>query len=175
MRYAYYARLTRRQQSIYRQSDALGEVALPGASALRPLVTRLERALEAADRSAVEGAAKGLAAAITAKLGAPPVRLRVLAVRPSDDWGELHGLYEPREGRALAVITLWMRTAQHKRVVAFRTFVRTLLHELCHHLDYEVFELADSFHTAGFFKRESSLFKQLVGTAGERRGPVRPA
>jgi hypothetical protein len=61
-----------------------------------------------------------------------------------------------------------MRTAQHKRTVAFRTFLRTLLHELCHHLDYELLKLEDSFHTEGFFKRESSLFKQLV--AAERRG-----
>ena len=44
----------------------------------------------------------------------------------------------------------------------FRTFLRTLLHELCHHLDYELLDLDDSFHTEGFFKRESSLFKQLV-------------
>jgi hypothetical protein len=35
-----------------------------------------------------------------------------------------------------------MRTAAHKRVVAFRTFLRTLLHELCHHLDYEWLGLA---------------------------------
>ena len=55
-----------------------------------------------------------------------------------------------------------MRTAYHKRVVAFRTFLRTLLHEVCHHLDYELLKLEDSFHTEGFFKRESSLFKQLL-------------
>jgi hypothetical protein len=67
-----------------------------------------------------------------------------------------------RDARAPAVIRVWMRTAQHKRVVAFRTFLRTLLHELCHHLDYELLKLEDSFHTEGFFKRESSLFKQLV-------------
>jgi hypothetical protein len=63
------------------------------------------------------------------------------------------------------VIRIWMRTAQHKRVVAFRTFVRTLVHELCHHLDYELLKLDDSFHTEGFFRRESSLFKQLVPAA----------
>ena len=34
------------------------------------------------------------------------------------------------------------------------------------HVDYERLGLADSFHTEGFFKRESSLFKQLV-PAGE--------
>jgi hypothetical protein len=55
-----------------------------------------------------------------------------------------------------------MRTVRHRRVVAFRTFLRTLLHELCHHLDYVHLGLADSYHTEGFFKRESSLFRQLV-------------
>jgi hypothetical protein len=55
-----------------------------------------------------------------------------------------------------------MRTAQHKKVVAFRTFLRTILHELCHHLYYEVLDLDDSFHTEGFFKRESSLFRPLI-------------
>jgi hypothetical protein len=86
----------------------------------------------------------------------------VLAARPHDNYGELHGTYEPRYGTAPAKITLWMRTARQKRVVAFRTFLRTFLHEFCHHLDYELFKLADSFHTEGFFKRESSLFHQLL-------------
>ena len=31
-----------------------------------------------------------------------------------------------------------------------------------HHLDYELLELDDSYHTQGFYKRESSLFGQLV-------------
>jgi hypothetical protein len=50
----------------------------------------------------------------------------------------------------------------YQRVVAFKTFLRTLLHEVCHHLDYTLLKLADSYHTQGFFKRESSLFYQLV-------------
>ena len=95
-------------------------------------------------------------------LGAPPVRVKVLAARPSHDWGEMQGLYEPEEGD-VAVITVWMRTAAKKRVVAFKTFLRTVLHEICHHLDYELYRLDESFHTEGFFKRESSLFHQIVG------------
>jgi uncharacterized damage-inducible protein DinB len=55
-----------------------------------------------------------------------------------------------------------MRTAKQKRVVAFRTYLRTLLHEVGHHIDYALLGLADSFHTEGFYKRESSLFHQLV-------------
>jgi hypothetical protein len=54
--------------------------------------------------------------------------------------------------------------------VAFRTFLRTLLHEIVHHLDYELLKLADSFHTEGFFRRESSLFRQIVPGEEERGG-----
>jgi hypothetical protein len=68
------------------------------------------------------------------------------------------------------VITLWMRTAQRKQVVAFRTFLRTFLHELCHHLDYELLRLPETFHTEGFYKRESSLFRQLVVDGGQGEG-----
>jgi hypothetical protein len=105
---------------------------------------------------------------MVAGLAAPPVRVSVLAARPSASWGELHGLYVPAQGRASAMITIWMRTAQRRQVVAFRSFLRTLLHEICHHLDYELFNLSDSFHTEGFYKRESSLFHQLIsGEKGE--------
>ncbi len=48
-----------------------------------------------------------------------------------------------------------------RQVVAFRTFLRTLLHELCHHLDYTYLHLRDSLHTQGFYQRESSLFAAL--------------
>jgi hypothetical protein len=74
----------------------------------------------------------------------------------------LHGLYVPTQGRTPAVITVWMRTAQRRQVVAFRSFLRTLLHEICHHIDYELFLLEESYHTEGFYKRESSLFHQLT-------------
>ena len=52
--------------------------------------------------------------------------------------------------------------AQRRQVVAFKTFLRTLLHEIGHHLDYELLELDDSLHTEGFYKRESNFFHQLV-------------
>ena len=85
-------------------------------------------------------------------------------MRPNNDWGELHGLYEEAEVRRRARITIWMRTSHHKKVIAFHTFFRTLFHEICHHLDYELLGLADSFHTEGFFKGESRLFHTLVPT-----------
>jgi hypothetical protein len=175
MPFSYYDRLSQRAQAIYRKSDATTRLPLPGAERLRPLVEELRVALAQDDRSTVEQAASRLAAGLARHLSVPPVVVQVLAVRPSSSWGELHGLYT-RDDRRPARVQLWMRTARHRRVVAFRTFLRTLLHELGHHVDYELLRLADSFHTEGFFKRESSLFHQLVPEAGEgaARGPGEP-
>jgi hypothetical protein len=167
--FAYYERLSARNKRIYRQSDAVEQVPLPDAAALRPLVGVVAEALADEDRRATEGACQHLADAMLRQLELPPVRISVLAARPSRDWGELHGYYDPTKPRVPPTITLWMRTAQKKQVVAFRTFLRTFLHEVGHHLDYELLRLAETFHTEGFYKRESSLFRQLVleGDAGE--------
>jgi len=64
-----------------------------------------------------------------------------------------------------------MRPARGCQVVRFRTFLRTLLHELCHHLDYDLLALPDSFRTEGFYRRESSLLRQLVPSAEGAEAP----
>jgi hypothetical protein len=134
---------------------------------VRPLVSALADALSSESREETERAARRLVAGLALALRLPPVRVQVLASRPHARWGELHGLYEWERGGEAPLITLWMRTAKHKRVVAFRTFLRTLLHEVGHHLDYTGLDLGDSFHTQGFYARESHLFHQLV-TDGDR-------
>jgi len=159
--FAYYSKLSAAEKRIYRASDAITKVPLPDAVALRATVLELEEALAAEDRRSVERTAHRLANAICEQLGAPPVRVKVLAARPTGSYGELHGLYEPEP--LPAKLTVWMRTAAKRRVVAFRSFLRTVVHELLHHLDYEHFGLADSFHTEGFFQRESSVARQLLG------------
>jgi hypothetical protein len=159
--FAYYERLSPRDQRTYRESDRVTTIALARPDLLAPFVESLRTALDRDDRRGVTSACGYLARGITEMLGVAPVSVEVLAVRPSSSGGELHGLYTPA-GRAPARIQLWMRTARHRRVVAFKAFLRTLLHELGHHLDYHHLKLADSFHTEGFFKRESSLFHQLV-------------
>jgi hypothetical protein len=169
MRYAYYDRLSSRDKAIYRRSDEVTSVVLPRAPSLHGLVGDLREGLRLDERRKVQAAAARLALGMTSSLEVPPVDLDVLAVRPSSSWGELHGLYTRVPGRT-PQIQLWMRTVRQKRVVAFRTFLRTLLHEVGHHLDYELLRLPESFHTEGFFRRESSLFKQLVpeAAAGSR-------
>jgi hypothetical protein len=168
MPFAYYDRLSSRDQAIYRASDRVTDIRLPRPEDLRPLVEPVRAALAADDRAALEAAASSLCRALTTMVAVSVPDVGVLAVRPSLRDAELHGLYT-RDERRRPRIRVWMRTVRHRRVVAFRTFLRTLLHEIGHHLDYEHLRLPDSFHTEGFFKRESSLFYQLVpreGTTG---------
>jgi hypothetical protein len=162
MPFAYYDKLSARDKASYRESDRIVRVPLKTPDAMWPLVEQIRAALENANRADVQASVQRLVTSMVTDLGAPPVRAKVLAARPSHDWGETQGLYEPEDGD-VAVITVWMRTAAKKRVVAFKTFLRTVLHEICHHLDYELYRLDESFHTEGFFKRESSLFHQIVG------------
>ncbi|MCL4801162.1 MAG: hypothetical protein KJ025_16325 [Burkholderiales bacterium] len=168
MPFAYYERLSAARKRIYRRSDEIHAVRLPAPAALAPLVARVEHWLRAEHRDELELACQRLANGVCDQLGVRRVRIRLFAVRPRADWGELHGLYEAADGRT-PEISVWMRTAQRRRVVAFRTFVRTLAHELCHHLDFELFKLPETFHTEGFYKRESSMLNQLAGPP-----PARP-
>ncbi len=168
MPFAYYARLSESQKAVYDRSDRIAQILLPEADALHPLVTALADALARENRELIRAICQRLLDGLTGALRVDPVRVEVLAARPHARWGELHGLYTERTGRLAPKITLWMRTARQRRVVRFRTFLRTLLHELCHHLDYRLFRLADSFHTEGFYKREASLFHQLVPGEGHK-------
>lgn len=160
-RFAWYDRLSAAQKRIYRQSDAIVEVPLRDAATIRPLVPALRAALDTGEQRGVQTAARKLMRALVADLEVPPVTLEILEVRPRDHGSELHGLYtwEPPQR---PVIQVWMRTAVNERIVAFKSFLRTLLHELGHHLDYHRFAMADSLHTRGFYARESNLCGQIL-------------
>lgn len=175
MRFGYYDRLSAARKKIYRRSDDIAALGMPGRLDLGEAMLRIEAALRADDRARVQRECQRLIDALVAGYHVPRVGVRVLAQRPADDYGELHGLYEPEEGRALPRITVWMRTAHKRQVVAFKTFLRTIIHELCHHLDYELFALEETFHTEGFFKRESSLVSILLAQRqAALDGPPRP-
>jgi len=174
MPFAYYSRLSPARQRVYRDSDAIGTLDLPAGLQLAGDLARIRDGLARDNVAAVRAASQRLIDALVVGFRVPPIRVRVLATRPADDGGELHGLYEPGDGAVTARITVWMRTAQRRQVVAFRTFLRTLLHEVCHHLDYELFRLPETFHTEGFYKRESALaaalFAQLEAQAAAGAG-----
>ncbi|MDH3670204.1 MAG: hypothetical protein OES46_03470 [Gammaproteobacteria bacterium] len=159
--FAYYKSLSAAKKRVYRRSDQIHLIRLPQTAPLRPLAVKLERALKMENKQLTRSLCQRIADGMTSDLKVPKVRVDVLAVRPHDQASELHGLYTREEGRQ-ANIRLWIRTAERKKIVAFRTFLRTLLHELCHHFDYELLKFPDSLHTEGFYKRLSSLFNQLV-------------
>lgn len=163
MPFPFYDKLTPARQRIYRASDAIPRIDIANIRMMAPQVQQIERALSTANRAATEQACQALVNALNTQVKTPAVRVRVLERRPSDDYGELHGLYEPDNGGKVATVTIWMRTAQKDQVVKFRTFLRTLIHEMCHHFDYEHFRLAETFHTEGFYQRESVLLKELLG------------
>jgi hypothetical protein len=94
--------------------------------------------------------------------------IRVLAARPlkvREAWAtELFGDYTPRT----MVIRVWMRTAVRKEVTSFGTFLSTLCHESCHHLDFQKFGFPDSWHTRGFYERAGVLYHHARGTPPKR-------
>ena len=165
MPFSYYHRLTANEKQIYRRSDRTTAIHLPNGESVQVLVKELGWALKQEDRERTQTHAQRLLNRITDELAVPRVRVVVFQIRPSNQGGELHGLYNPQEKQRAPRVTLWMRTAKRRQVVAYRTFLRTLLHELCHHLDYTLLGLKESFHTEGFYKRESSLLHQLFPLA----------
>jgi hypothetical protein len=159
--FAYYQRLSAARKRIYRESDAITRLDLPPGVELGGTLARLRDQLAHNNRAGVQRAAQAMVDELANGYQVPPIHVRVRACRPVRRTDELHGLYELERGRP-AVITLWMRTAEKKRAVAFKTFLRTLIHEVCHHLDYHLFKIADSLHTEGFYRRESALASALL-------------
>jgi len=77
---------------------------------------------------------------------------------------ELFGDYDPE----ISMIRVWMWTAVRKEVTSFGTFLSTLCHEFCHHLDYQKFKFHDSWHTRGFYERTAALYHHTRGTPPKR-------
>ncbi len=100
--------------------------------------------------------------------GVPPCTVRVLAARPlrvRENWAtELFGDYNPQTMQ----VRIWMRTAVRKEVTSIGTFLSTLCHEFCHHLDYQRFGFRDSWHTRGFYERTATLYHHARGTPPKR-------
>jgi hypothetical protein len=184
---AFYHRLPLQAQRRYLASDVIDRFPLTPSPAAFTMVANLMRALEGGAPSIVQRASQGLLNEVCRLLGVRPVRIEVRSVRPHNSRGELHGLFYPRApirktttavgSRTAAsppgdpLIVLWMRTAQRHDVVKPRTFLRTLMHELGHYLDYAYLKLADSYHSGGFYQRESFLVRTLCPADSPRTPP----
>jgi hypothetical protein len=173
---------TREQRRQYDRSNAVSSIPVRVSPRLRRAVELLEGCLDDAAHRERCGRAEirrtqELAQIISDELcRALRVRLpnvKVKGKRPLNRTGELHGLFTTGPSRE-DCIQVWMLTAKRQQVVKFKTFLRTLVHEVCHHLDYVLLSLRDSFHTDGFFRRESSLVHQLLRRKTETQPPVGP-
>ena len=169
---AWYRRLPPAHRRVAAASDRVPTLPLNAGPSLRALVARLPSVLATGRPGPVQVVAQEIAEGICRALGVPPVAVRVSRRRPPLRGGELQGLYEATNGRSGPRVTVWMLTAKRGQVVAYRTFLRTLLHELCHHLDYDLLRLRDSLHTQGFYQRESSLFHALDAGRVDAPGPI---
>jgi hypothetical protein len=101
------------------------------------------------------------------KVRQPGIRVlaaRPLRVREGGSSIELFGDYSPET----MLIRLWMRTAIRKQVTSFGTFLSTLCHEFCHHLDCQRFGFPESSHTRGFYERTAALYHHARGTPMKR-------
>ncbi len=155
----FFYRLSPGAQRCYLKSDSIDRFDfLPGESVLA-MVEALLKALEGGTITPISRAAQELVNELCRLLGVRPVAIAVRGVRPHNQRGELHGIFFPNARPPQ--IVLWMRTARRHDIVKPKTFVRTLLHELGHYLDYSLLKLGGSFHTRGFFKRESFLVRLL--------------
>ena len=170
MPFPYYDNLSAANKRIYRKSDAIESIPVKDPGRIHPVVITLKKSLADNNRSKVAKYSSEICRHVCEGLGTETLIVKISSKRPSSSTKELHGLYECTEGET-PVLTIWMKTAVKRQVVAFKSFMRTVLHELCHHLDYTYFDLEDSFHTEGFFKRESSLYKQIIPLELQIREP----
>ena len=177
-RLSFYGRLSKLQKREYDRSDAMRRIPIPPAPGLGRVANVVVASLATGKPAAVASASNALVAALCdalARAGRVPLgvpKVKVVRVRPRSAGGELHGLYT-RFADGRSEIRVWMYTAREQRIVRPRTYLRTLLHEVVHHLDVTLLELDDSFHTDGFFRRESSLVRQLLGTPPKNVEPAK--
>ena len=152
----------------FRKSDAMTDMVLPQSGALPVIANSIERAMRSEKTADVRRACSDFLIEAAEFYRVPGCSVRVLAARPlrvRELWTtELFGDYDP----ATLLVRLWMRTAIRKDVTSFGTFLSTLCHEFCHHLDFHLFDFADSWHTRGFYERTAVLYHFARGTERKR-------
>jgi hypothetical protein len=146
------------------ESDNMGALDLPQDGRLTAIAKSMESAMKNAASADVRRLCAEFLRAASEFYQVPECTIRVLAARPvrvrERGTFELFGDYDP----GTSIIRLWMRTAVRKEVTSFGTFVSTLCHEFCHHLDFQKFGFKDSWHTRGFYERAAALYHHARGT-----------
>lgn len=150
------------------ESDRLRNLDLPPDGNLITIASSIESAMKDQTTASVRRACAQFLAELAEFYEVPSCGVRVLAARPlrARERGttELFGDYRADT----RLIRVWMRTAVRKEVTSFGTFLSTLCHEFCHHLDFYKYEYPNSWHTRGFYERAGALYHCARGTALKR-------
>jgi hypothetical protein len=151
-------------RAAFLRSDQLTALDLPPPTRLPEIARRIESAMKAQQTADVRRACSEFLATASEFYEVPPCRVRLLAARPlrvREDWRtEIFGDYHPET----RLIRVWMRTAVRKEITSAGTFLSTLCHEFCHHLDFRKFGFQGSWHTRGFFERTAMLYHHARST-----------
>src|SRR2546427_9138167 len=124
------ARLTPLQQRIYDRSASITSIQLTPTPQLLEATTALAGALVADDQLRVEALAQTIVNHICGRLKVRTVRVHVQGLRPSNQRGELHGLYTQYGGGGRSdSIPGWRRTAKRGPAVAFSPLFPPFLHQ----------------------------------------------
>lgn len=155
--------------SQFRESERLTSIELPPGSGLSRAARAIESIMKEGTPAEVRDACAKFLSAAGAFYGVRTPEVRALAARPlrvrEGGWQtELFGDYSLRDAR----IRIWTRTAVRKQVTSFGTFLSTLCHEFCHHLDCQKFGFSRSPHTRGFYERAALLYHHARSTPVKR-------
>src|SRR5712692_7432397 len=156
-------------QAEFLEGDRVTTLEVPQDDRLHARASSIEDAMNSGQRASVLRACADFLAVAAGFYGVRTPQVRLLAARPvrvrEGGWAsELFGDYAPET----ALIRVWMRTAVRKQVTSFGTFLSTLCHEFCHHLDFHRLGFHDSPHTRGFYERAGALYHNTRGTPPKR-------
>jgi hypothetical protein len=158
----------RKNLKLFLASDQLATMPLPPDDRLRSIAVQIELAMNGGTMNDVSCACELFLTTASDFYQVRRCGVRVLAARPFRVRGhstiELFGDYHPDK----MLIRVWMRTAVRKGVTSFGTFLSTLCHEFCHHLDFHCFHFGNSWHTRGFYERTGALYHHARGTPLKR-------
>ena len=165
----------RRDTPDFTRSNKIPALEYHPTSRERELTSRLIASTGAREREAL---GQKLLDEICRSLKIPRAHLRVFAERqPHKLRGgklayKLYGVYRCDS----AVIEIANLTSIRKQVVAGKTFLDTLIHELMHHIDRKFLRIPSTPHSPGFYARIEDMKTKLMRTkGGERTSPQEAA
>jgi hypothetical protein len=133
--------LPRKSRAQFAESDRIKTLELPQNRQLLMIAKSIASAMQAGVTGDVRRACTEFLAVASEFYKVPACGVRVLAARPlrvRESWtSELFGDYNPET----MLIRAWMRTAIRKEITSYGTFLSTLCHEFCHHLDFQRFPI----------------------------------